>query len=110
LSWPADDFLIALRDASRLRGEASNAVETPSTHRAQRPPSLPKRRPVCLTVHRHENLVYYKRLQKVQFALLEKIQSGATLEHALQTLPPSAAPHLQKWFETWSTLGWFYLK
>ena len=108
LGWPLDEFLIKLHDDSGLRGEASNAVENPA-HRAPSPtPRLLKRRSTCLAVHRHRNVVYYKRLQKRQFNLLTALQKGASLETAAQTLPTTGSAALHNWFKNWSALGWFY--
>ena len=109
LGWPLDDYLIALRDNTRLRAEASNAVETPAkNHSATRAPRLSKPRLVRLAIHRHNNLVYYKRLTRIQFDLLKALHNGASLQAALESLPATRAlPPIQRWFQTWSALGWF---
>jgi len=108
LAYPLDDFLIALRDNNRLRGEASNAMENPIRHPASRAARPPMRRTVRLAVHRHQNIVYYKRLQKRQFELLTALQNGASLEAALQQVLPANGkpPPIQDWFNDWSALGW----
>ncbi len=110
LAYPLDNYLIALRENTRLRGEASHAVENARAHSPARAPKLPARQPIRLAVHRHQNVVYYKRLQARQYNLLTALQKGASLEAALQTLPNTrAVPPIQQWFKTWSALGWFWI-
>jgi len=110
LAYPLDEYLIALREPPRLRGEASNAIEeTANPPAAKKRP--PKRRTVRLAVHRHGNVVYYKRLSTPQFELLLALQSGASLECALRTLAGARrAPPVQSWFKDWSALGWFWMR
>ena len=110
LAYPLDDFLIALRENTRLRGEASNAVEdSPDAARVKKLP-LPKPHTVRLVVHRHRNVVYYKRLDELQYGVLNAIQDGASLESALQTLSTAKrTPPVEKWFRQWAALGWFWL-
>ncbi len=111
LAYPLDDYLIALRENTRLRGEASNAVEDLPDHTQARTPKLPPRRAVRLVVHRYRNIVYYKRLQARQYELLLAVQNGAPLQRALQTIPNTGAvPPVQDWFRDWSILGWFWLR
>ncbi|HEX3800149.1 MAG TPA: putative DNA-binding domain-containing protein [Verrucomicrobiae bacterium] len=111
LGYPLDEFLIALRENTRLRGEASNAVEDmPGRERVKRL-RLPKKKIVWLAVHRHQNMVYYKRLEQAQYDLLLAIRGGATLERALQIFSNERAlPPIEKWFRQWASLGWFWLK
>jgi hypothetical protein len=109
LAYPLDDYLIKLRENTRLRGEASNAIADEHSHSNARTPRLPERRVIRVAMHRFENIVYYKRLQARQYTLLLAIQKGATLEKALQTLPMSGpTPPIGEWFKNWSALGWFW--
>lgn len=111
LAWPLDDYLIALRENPRLRGEASNAIATSSAHSRKRVPRLPERRAIRLAVHRYQNVVYYKRLNPAQYNLLVALQSGASLERALRSLPEKGAmPPVGEWFQDWATLGWFWVR
>jgi hypothetical protein len=111
LAYPLDDYLLALRENTRLRGEASNAVQDLPALSRTRVPKLPARRVTRLVVHRHRNVVYYKRLQAGQYDLLIALQKGASLQGALQALPiMGKAPPIQEWFANWSALGWFWLR
>ncbi len=72
LNFAVDDFLIAVkkRESAVLRGEASNAMDgapkaaiQPETCKASR-----DREKIYLAVHRHDNVLYYKRLELEAFA------------------------------------------
>jgi hypothetical protein len=110
LRYELDEFLIRVKKGEGLRGEASNAMEL---HRARKENRLKRQlRPktVFLAVHRHNNTVYYKRLQPGQFRLLSAFQAKATLAGACEQLAESAPADLaqvKSWFETWAALGWF---
>ena len=110
-----DDFLIELKKHSGLRGEASNAMEQNRRHKKTRLARGLKRKTNFLAVHRHQDSVYYKRLEPGQFVLLSALQRGATLEKAcaeLVGLKISGDPGktMQKWFSSWAALGWFCKK
>jgi hypothetical protein len=113
LHYELDGFLIQIKRDEGLRAEASNALE----ERGARLRSRLKRRlspkVLFLAVHRHQNTVYYKRLQPAQYRMLMALQAGATLEEACAGImgPDLAAADLgsqiKTWFEDWASLGWF---
>jgi hypothetical protein len=110
LGYELDDFLIETKKTAGLRGEASNALEPhrKRAHSGRHRPLRPKT--IFLAVHRHNNTVYYKRLQPGQFRLLSAFQAQATLAAACAQLAESGQSDLGKvksWFETWAALGWF---
>jgi hypothetical protein len=112
LRHEVDDFLIELKSGAGLRQEASNAMEQPRTHLKSRLGRVLRPRVNYLAVHRHQNSVYYKRLDVVQYRLLTALQSGATLEAACGKLvglklPANLGQSIQEWFQTWARLGWF---
>jgi len=107
-----DNFLIQLKKNSGLRSEASNAME--QNHRAKKTKVARglKLKANFLAVHRHDDLIYYKRLEPGQFRLLSALQKGATLEKACAELvgliiPGNLGETIQKWFQSWAALGWF---
>ncbi len=116
LEYAVDDFLIAVkkRESDVLRGEASNAVGSAPTARARRKPIRPpKRAKVYLVVHRHDNMLYYKREDPEAFAILSALARGATLENACaDAVAPSNrtnidwAAQIKEWFDDWAVLGW----
>jgi hypothetical protein len=110
LAYPLDEFLLSLRDQPGLRGEASNALTEVAPAKLSRK-KLPERRTSRLAVHRHQNVVYYKRLTARQFDLLTALNEGKSLQSALQTLPTTGTPPpVQDWFRNWAGLGWFWMR
>jgi Putative DNA-binding domain len=117
LDYAVDDFLIAVkkRDSDALRGEASNAVQpAPKTAKRCKPIRLPKREKIYLAVHRHDNMLYYKRLDPEGFAILGALSRGATVEAASAEAVTASdrmnidwAAQIKEWFDNWSSLGWF---
>ena len=117
MDYAVDDFLIAVkkRESNVLRGEASNAVDSAPTARARRKRIRPpKREKVYLVVHRHDNMLYYKRLDPEAFAILSALNRGATVEHAcIEPVNASGrtdidwSAQIKEWFDNWSALGWF---
>jgi len=110
LGYELDEFLIKAKDGEGLRAEASNAVEL---RRARRQTLLKKHlkpKPILLAVHRHNDTVYYKRIEPGQFRLLSAFKTGASLAEACEDLAQSRAADLtqiRSWFESWAALGWF---
>jgi Putative DNA-binding domain len=120
LNFAVDDFLIAVkkRDSDVLRGEASNAMDAaPKAATRRKRVRFPKREKVFLAVHRHDNMLYYKRLEKEAFAILTALRRGATVEDAcVEAVTESGrttidwSAQIKDWFEAWSGLGWFCRK
>jgi hypothetical protein len=110
LGYELDEFLIKAKQNEGLRGEASNAMEVKRAHRRKLLKRHLKARTIFLAVHRHNDMVYYKRLLPGQFRLLSAFQGNATLAEACEELAKSAEADLARvklWFETWAALGWF---
>jgi hypothetical protein len=117
LDFAVDDFFIAVRkrDSDVLRGEASNAMNAaPKARARRRRVRLPKRAKVYLAVHRHDNMLYYKRLEPDAFAILQLLGRGLTVEEACGEAVSHSSrtevdwpEQIKEWFATWSMLGWF---
>jgi hypothetical protein len=117
LDFAVDDFLIAVkkRESDVLRGEASNAMNgAPKSPVGQKRVRYPKREKVNLAVHRHDNMLYYKRLDQEAFAILTSLSRGITVEDAcVEAVTASKrtnvdwSPEIKAWFDAWSALGWF---
>jgi Putative DNA-binding domain len=117
LDYAVDDFLIAVkkRESDALRGEASNAVQpAPKAAKRRKPIRLPKREKIYLAVHRHDNMLYYKRLDPEGFAILAALSRGTTVEAASAEAVTASdrtnidwAAQIKEWFDNWSSLGWF---
>jgi hypothetical protein len=118
LDYAVDDFLIAVkkRESDALRGEASNAVQSaPKAAKRRKRIRPPKREKIYLAVHRHDNMLYYKRLDPEAFAILSALSRGATVEDAsAEAVTASGRTNIdwpakiKEWFDNWSALGWFY--
>jgi hypothetical protein len=120
LNFAVDDFLIAAkkRESDALRGEASNAMNAPPKSAVRRKRvRFPKREKVYLAVHRHDNMLYYKRLDQEAFAILTSLERGVTVEDACVEAVSASnrtnvdwSAQIKEWFDAWSALGWFCRK
>jgi hypothetical protein len=109
-----DDFVIDVHRRQASQTVASNAVTGAKRSRSRRLPTSLKRGDIFLGVHRYENAVYYKRLEREEYQLLRALDTGKTLGEALDQaflsslLPEDQRPtRVQAWFANWAELGWF---
>jgi hypothetical protein len=65
-------------------------------------------------VHRLDDSVYFRRLEREEFLILKELRTGKTLSRAVDSAlrkssiaPEDRPAQIQTWFQTWSTLGWF---
>jgi len=113
--YPVDDLLLAAkRGDQRLRSEASNAVEMHDRRTKRLNVRGLKPRQQYIAVHRMNCSVYYKPLTHEQYEVLRSLQSGKTIEQACAVLSKrrgaaakDSATDVQKWFQEWSSFGWF---
>jgi hypothetical protein len=120
LDFAVDDFLIAVKkgESDVLRGEASNAKDgAPKAAVRRKRVRFPKREKVYLAVHRHDNMLYYKRLDREAFAILTSLRRCIPVEDAcLEAVTASKrsevdwSAQIKEWFDAWSALGWFCRK
>ena len=116
LHHAVDDFVIALKQRATdgLRGEASNAFDSaPKAAPPKKRIRLPARAQIYLAVHRHENRLYFKRLEAEAFAILTALSRGVSVPDAcVEAISASGqnevhwAPKIQAWFQNWAALGW----
>jgi len=115
LKYPVDDLLLAARKDAEDVSVASNAMN--ERHKTKRVKAVAgmKPSPIFLAVHRLGEEVYFRRLEREEFAILSFLRDGKSLNAAIDAglrrsnTPVTERPLLiQKWFQTWSTLGWFY--
>ncbi len=114
LRYPVDDLLLEVRKDSDDLDVASNTFN--ERHKRKRVSAVAKLKPspIFLAVHRLNEDVYFRRLDREEFAILSALHAGkplnAAIESALRNSPIAAADraaHVEKWFHTWSALGWF---
>jgi hypothetical protein len=112
LRYPVDNFVVAVHREQDEPEMASNAFT--GRKRGQRKKHLEKlqREDVFLGVHRMDESVYYKRLDRDAFAILRSLEAGNTLGDALETALAASesneqafAENLSGWFQIWGQLG-----
>src|SRR5262249_34781297 len=117
LNYEVDEFLLAVKknESAALRDEASNTFEAmPHAPTRKKTIHLPKRKRIYLAVHRHDNMLYFKRLDLEGFVMLTALRDGATVEEAcLRALSSSKrtgvdwSEEIRASFDNWASLGWF---
>jgi hypothetical protein len=106
LTHPVDEVVLRLlKQDSKLRSGASNAVESIARPRRRSIASRIPRRATWLLVHRQENSVYFKRLNRAQFGVLRALNDGASLADACARLDAKHAGNVAAWFQNWAELG-----
>jgi hypothetical protein len=114
LRYPVDDLLLEVRKDADNLDVASNAFnERRKTKRVSAVAKL-KPSPLYLTVYRLDEDVYFRRLEREEFLILSALQAGKSLNAAIDVGlrksplgPEERAAQVEKWFRTWSALGWF---
>jgi hypothetical protein len=134
LHYPVDDLLLAVKQ-NAPSDIASNAMEERQKRKKVSSVARLKPSPVYLAIHRLDNTVYFRRLEREEFAILKSLRDGNTLERAivsafrasfqkrqLRSIPrgkrdespdrrladdQTRASNVAAWFQSWSSLGWF---
>jgi hypothetical protein len=114
LHYPVDDLLLEVKHGYDPPGVASNAVQERRKHSKVRAVAKLEPAQIFLAVHRLDFSVYFRRIEPEEFALLNALGSGTTIERAIElafrksSLPAAdRVAFLQDSFQTWATLGWF---
>jgi hypothetical protein len=115
LRYPVDDLVLAVRSKTPELDIVSNASS--EKKQAARIP-LPKieRSTVYLVVHRFEDSVYYRRIDREAFLLLNALKAGGSIAVAISKAfapsnltPEEQATETQKYFAHAAEVGWFSL-
>ncbi len=113
LHFPVDDLLLAVKQDAPA-DIASNAMEERQKRKKVSAVARLKPAPVFLAVHRMENTVYFRRLDREEFTILENLNQRRPLERAIvtafraSTIPAQErASCVAAWFQNWASLGWF---
>lgn len=114
LKYPVDDLIIELCSENGSTDSSSNNASVARKHRRVCRIAVLQPEQIYLAVHRYENSVYYKRLEREDYLLLRSLISGERLVAAIEKafadgrIPEEARPgFLQEAFQTWASLGWF---
>jgi hypothetical protein len=112
--YPVDDLLLEVRKEEEDTDFASNTFAEHRKRKRVRAVAKLKPSQIFLAVHRMDNSVYFRRLEPEEFAILNALKQGKSLEAAVGTamrksaIAPEERPEqVRTWFETWATLGWF---
>jgi Putative DNA-binding domain len=115
LQYPVDEVALAVHKANPAADVASNAA---SELRQGVKVTLPEvsRSSVYLAVHRFEDSVYYRRIEREEFLLLADLRDGDSMATAIERAfegsklaPDLQAARVQDYFAHASELGWFCL-
>ncbi len=112
LNYPAENLVLELHQREKRQTSEAGV----STDEEDRPPAkLPRlrRKPAWLAAHRVDFSVYYLRLEREAYTILDALRHGQTLAEAIEAgfadsrIPAGRrAASLQKWFNQWAELGW----
>jgi len=111
--YPVDDYILAVRRREEPRGEASNAINERVKRKAVKKIVRPKPEKIWMAVHRSDNGVYYKRLEREAYMICKALQKGLPLQAACEQafrrkkMDPEFGSKLQGWFAQWASFGWF---
>lgn len=114
LRYPVDDLLIDIQSESGSSDAASNNASAARKTKHVRRVAMLEPQEIFLAVHRQENSVYYKRLEREEFRLLRALLDGNTISEAIDAALEGSAmtedergAFLQQAFAGWAQLGWF---
>lgn len=115
LRYPVDKLILAVHREASAANVASNAVSERRYKKQKRLPAM-RRSVICLAIHRFENDVYYRRIDREAFLLLSALREGATLGVSIETAfsdstlsATQQAEKIQEYFAHAAELGWFCL-
>lgn len=115
LQYPVDEVVLAVHKATPEADIASNAV-TECRRSPRRTLPRVKRSSVYLAVHRFDNSVYYRRIDREEFLLFMNLRDGDSIATAIddafagcRLTTEKQAGKIQEYFAHASELGWFCL-
>jgi hypothetical protein len=113
LRYPVDELVLAVRKETPEIDIVSNAVAAPRRRQRLKLPEM-RRSQIYLVVHRFDDMIYYRRIDREAFSLLRAIRNGSPLAKALSEAfvgssysPEKQAEKIQEYFAHASQLGWF---
>jgi Putative DNA-binding domain len=113
LRYPVDEVVLAVRKNTPEIDIVSNAVADRKTTTRASLPSI-RRSPVYLAVHRFDNSVYYRLIDREAFLLLAALRDGHSITTAIEKAfaqsrqqPEQQASKIREYFAHAAELGWF---
>jgi hypothetical protein len=114
LRYPVDKLVLQVKNDEDAVGFASNAMAQHRKRLKVRAVAALKPKKIFLVVHRIDFSVYFRRIEREEYALLTALREGKSIERAiLMGFQGSPIPELNRGryvrhcFQTWATLGWF---
>jgi hypothetical protein len=114
LHYPVDDLVLHVRDDETGADFASNAINERRKHKKVRAVAALKPKEIFLVVHRMDDSVYFRRIEREEYAILHALRAGKTVAAAIeQAFRKSSIPEVDRGeyvrhcFQTWAGLGWF---
>jgi hypothetical protein len=114
LQYPVDDLLLEVRKEYEDTDFASNAFQ--ERHKRKRVQAVANLKPaeIFLAVHRVDDSVYFRRIDREEFVILSALRDGKALGRAIESAfrksrvpTEDRAGLVQRWFQNWAILGWF---
>jgi Putative DNA-binding domain len=114
LRYPVDDLLLEVRKEDEDTDFASNAFQ--ERHKRKRVQAVAKLKPgkIFLAVHRVDDSVYFRRIEREEFVILSALRDGKALAKAIEAAfltsrvpAEERSASVQQWFQNWAALGWF---
>jgi Putative DNA-binding domain len=113
LRYPVDELVMAVHRATPETDIVSNAAMAKKQRNRIPLPSM-RRTPIFLAVHRFDDLVYYRRIERETFRMLSALRNGSSISDAIEIAfsgSDFAEVHLamkvQEYFTHAAQLGWF---
>jgi hypothetical protein len=116
LRYPVDDLRIEANQWTEEHDSASNAVVERERRGATRRYRRLKRGQIHLAVFRAGNVVYYRRIERGEFQLLNALGAGKPVGEALEELMEARVlseedlttwlASVQNWFAEWAEMAW----
>ncbi|MGH7995362.1 MAG: HvfC/BufC family peptide modification chaperone [Opitutaceae bacterium] len=105
--YAVDDYVRTVRRRAASRADASNTMGGPGRRRRARTVAIPRRRRTWLVVHRMDNQIYYRRIDRAQYLVLAALEAGRPVAAAVAEAGRSVRPEeIGEWFSLWVRLGW----
>jgi hypothetical protein len=113
LAYPVDNLVLAVKKGMPETDIVSGAASQHASRNWVKLPPMRQRR-IYLAVHRFNDSVYYRRIERESFALLSALRAGASVAEAVtrafeksKLTPENQADLLRESFAHTSELGWF---
>ena len=113
LKYPVDDLLLEVREDEDT-DFASNAFQERRKRKRVQAVAKLEPEPIFLAVHRIDDSVYFRRIEREEFFILKALRDGKPLSEAIEVglrktaiAPEERATSVQQWFQNWASLGWF---